>query len=119
MRAPRYIYISDQGRVFSSADDPTPEDFAYANVGMITILRLEDHHCYRSDGKWRPIADGKLASANVDGMQTGEFHADPSDMEFSSEPEISFPDSDAEKLSGRCWTRSKPADARRRRFTSS
>ena len=81
MPAPRYIYVSDQGRVYSSVDEPTSEDFEYAHVGMLTILRLADNHCYRIEGKWRPVAPSKLVSADIDGMPTDKFHSDDDDPE--------------------------------------
>jgi hypothetical protein len=76
MPAARYIYVSDQGRVYSSVDEPTSEDFEYAHVGMLTILRLSDNHCYRTEGKWRPVAPSKLVSAEIDGVETEKFHSD-------------------------------------------
>jgi hypothetical protein len=38
-------YIGDQGRVFSSVDEPRPEDLDFAAVGMLTIVRLGEL-CY-------------------------------------------------------------------------
>ena len=77
----RYIYISDQGRVFGSDDEPTLEDFEYAHVGILTILRLVDHCSYQTDGKWRAIQPGKRVRADVEGQQTAEFHSDTNDAE--------------------------------------
>lgn len=77
----RYIYISDQGRVFSSEDEPTLEDLEYAHVGMLTILRLADHCSYQTDGKWRAIQPGERVRAELEGQQTEEFHNDANDSE--------------------------------------
>lgn len=77
----RYIYFSDQGRVFGSEDEPTREDFEYAHVGMLTILRLADNCSYQKDGKWHAIQPGKRVCAEVDGQQTAEFHSDANDTE--------------------------------------
>ena len=74
MQAIRYIYISDQGRVFGSTGDPTEEDFAYAAVGMKIIVRLADAHYYGVDGKWRRISNGRLGAAEIDGEETPPFH---------------------------------------------
>lgn len=77
----RYIYISDQGRIFSSEDEPTLEDLEYARVGMLTILRLADNCSYQTDGKWRAVQPGKRVRAEVEGQQTAEFHSDASNPE--------------------------------------
>ncbi len=102
----RYVFISDQGRVFGTTDDPTREDFAYATVGMVTIVRLADGHYYGTEGKWRPISRGQLGTADVEGEETLPFHEPAAD----GEP-------DPNSLSSRAGD-SKPADARATRFTS-
>ncbi len=111
MSAARYLFVSDQGRVFSSNDDPTPEDFEYAAVGMVTILRLADGHYY--DGqqrKWRPIPRGSLGSGEVEGEAPLPFHAPASDFEPPT-------DHDPNLLSSQAGD-SKPTDARVTHFRS-
>lgn len=119
MPVARYIYVNDQGRVFCSEDDPTAEDFAYAEVGMVTILRLADTHYYRRDGKWWPVTRGKLASSEIDGISTEKFHSDPAVRDTPVASKTALPNSRPRKISGRSWTGPKPANARRRGFTSS
>ena len=55
MNSPRYLFVSDQGRVFSHAEAPTKRDLAYAGVGMLTIIRLADYHYYDRGKKWLPV----------------------------------------------------------------
>ncbi len=74
MTAPAYIYVGDQGRVFASMDEPTDEDLAYAEVGMVTIVRLADYHFYGIGRTWMSIASGKLGQASVEGKLTPPFH---------------------------------------------
>lgn len=71
----QYIFISDEGRIFSTSDEPTPEDFEYARVGMMTIIRVADGFCYGLEKKWRPIPRGQLGTTNVEGKDTAPFHA--------------------------------------------
>ncbi len=80
MPASPYIFVTDQGRVFSVADEPTAEDFAYAAVGMVTILRLADAHYYGRDGRWYPIPPGQLGKAEVNGEESPPYHALLSDF---------------------------------------
>ncbi len=79
MSAARYLYIGDQGCVFSSADEPTAEDLEYAAVGMRTILRLDELRYYGRERQWLPIPAGRLASADIDGERSKPFHGLPSD----------------------------------------
>jgi len=71
----RYIFIGDQGQVFSSSDEPTTEDFAYAAVGMMTIISIADARYYGLGKRWLPIQSGRLGTANIDGKETPSFHA--------------------------------------------
>ena len=50
-----YVFIGDQGRVFSSVDEPTADDLDYASVGMLTIVSLRDLRYYAREGRWMPI----------------------------------------------------------------
>jgi hypothetical protein len=79
MPAARYVFISDQGRVFSSADEPTLEDFEYVAVGMLTIVRMEDGRYYGRARKWLPIPVGRLISAEIDGDPRKLLHGLSSD----------------------------------------
>lgn len=81
MTVPGYIYVSDQGRVFASRDEPTDEDLAYAQVGMVTIIRLADCHFYGTSRIWTLIAKGKLGQVSVEGELTPPFHVAASDFE--------------------------------------
>lgn len=81
MSAPRFIFVSDQGRVFSSHDEPTTDDFAYAVVGMVTIIRLADFHSYGSKQGWFPIPAGELTRANIENDSSPPFHAAPPEHE--------------------------------------
>jgi hypothetical protein len=87
MPAGPYIFVSDQGRVFSVADAPTAEDFAFAAVGMVTIVRLADAHYYGRDRRWRPIPPGQLGSAEFEGEESPPYHALSSD--FADAPNFS------------------------------
>ncbi len=81
MFSSRFMFISDQGRVCSSLDEPTDEDFAYAAVGMVTILSLADGRYYGIEQKWLPIPPGRLGTAEVDDETTRPFHAPESYFE--------------------------------------
>lgn len=70
----RYVFINDQGHVFSSVDEPTAEDFEYAAVGMLTILSLPDSRFYGARKRWLPIPPGRLDTAEIDGEETEAFH---------------------------------------------
>jgi hypothetical protein len=50
-----YVFIGDQGRVFSSVDEPTADDLDYAAVGMLTIVSLRDLRYYGRESRWLPI----------------------------------------------------------------
>ncbi len=71
----RYVFISDQGRVFSSSGEPTTEDFGYAAVGMVTILSLSDGCYYGVEREWLPIPAGRLGAAEVANEPMPPFHA--------------------------------------------
>lgn len=71
----RYVFVNDQGAVFGSSDDPTEEDFAYAEVGMVTILRLADDCYFGREGTWRAIPCGQLEKADIDDGTATPFHA--------------------------------------------
>ena len=86
MPFPRYVFLDDQGRVFSSHDDPTAEDFAYAAVGMVTIVRVADFHCYGSKKKWLPIPAGELVTAELDEHENPPFHTERNDERRTIEP---------------------------------
>lgn len=75
MSALRYIFISDQGRVFSTSDEPTTEDFEYAAVGMMTIVSIADARYYGLGRRWCPIPPGRLGTVNIEGEETASFHA--------------------------------------------
>lgn len=70
----RYVFIGDQGRVFRSSDEPTPEDLAYAAMGMVIIVRQTDCCYYGPECKWQPIPDRELGSAEVDCEDTASSH---------------------------------------------
>jgi hypothetical protein len=74
---PRYVFVTDQSRIFFTALEPTSEDFAYAEVGMVIIVRIADAHYFGTEKKWLPIPAGQLGHAEVDGEETGEFHGLP------------------------------------------
>ena len=50
-----YVFIGDQGQVFSSFDEPTADDLDYAAVGMLTIVSLRDLRYYGRQNRWLPI----------------------------------------------------------------
>ena len=81
MTAAAYIYVGDQGRVFASMDEPTDEDLAYAEVGMVTIIRLADCHFYGTGRAWTAIAKGKLGQASMEGELTPPFHVAASEFD--------------------------------------
>ena len=41
---PRLRLRVRSGTVFTSTDEPTEEDLAYAQAGMVTIIRIAGHH---------------------------------------------------------------------------
>lgn len=71
---PRYLFVSDQGRVFSCHDEPTTEDFANAAVGIFTLVRLADLHRYGTEETWRPIPPGELTNAEIGDDRSPPFH---------------------------------------------
>jgi hypothetical protein len=75
MPSARYVYIKDNGDVFSTADDPTAEDLSYVDVGMMTILRLADGRSYGRASGWIPIPTGALGRVEIDGHLTVPFHS--------------------------------------------
>lgn len=83
LNLPRYVFVTDQSRVFFTALEPTPEDFAYAEVGMVIIVRIADAHYFGTQKEWMPIPAGQLGHAEVDGEETGAFHGLP---ELFAEP---------------------------------
>ncbi len=66
MSAARFVYIGDQGRVFSSVDEPTAEDLDFAAVGMLTIVSLRELRYYGREQQWLPIRSGRLTSREDD-----------------------------------------------------
>lgn len=72
---PLYVFVSDQGHVFSSHDEPTAADFGFAGTGIYTIIRLGDLHCYDTREVWRPIPPGALDQAEVGSVAGHPFHA--------------------------------------------
>lgn len=75
MPAARYVFVSDQGHVFSSADEPTAEDLEYAAVGMRMILSLIDGRYYGREKRWLPIPAGRLTSVVIDGKRSLPVHS--------------------------------------------
>lgn len=80
---PRYVFVTDQSRTLFSTLKPTAEDFAYAEVGMVIIVRIADAHYFGRAKKWLPIPSGQLGRAEVDGEESGEFNGLP---ELFAEP---------------------------------
>jgi hypothetical protein len=52
-----YVFIGDQGRVFSSFDEPTADDLEYCAVGMLTVVSLRDLRYYGRECRWLPIEE--------------------------------------------------------------
>lgn len=75
MTTARYVFVYDDGQVFSATDEPTSEDLEHAEVGLVTIVSLADHRYFGRAGKWLPIPAGRLGSAEVDGEPRPPFHA--------------------------------------------
>lgn len=75
--APRYLFVSDQGCVFTCHDEPTTEDFANAAVGIVTLVRLADLHRYDVDEAWAPVPPGELANAEIGDDRSPPFHCAP------------------------------------------
>ena len=84
MNSARYVFVNDQGRVFGSYDDPTEEDFAYAAVGMVVIVRLADCCYYGRERAWRPVVKAMLDRAEIEGAGSPQFHVpcDEPGLEF-------------------------------------
>ncbi|ACB73641.1 hypothetical protein [Opitutus terrae] len=53
-RAGRYIFVWDQGVVFSTDEVPTQRDLAYAKVGMLTIVNVDAGRYYSHQPDHRP-----------------------------------------------------------------
>jgi hypothetical protein len=88
MNRPHYIFIGDQGRIFYSANEPTPEDFEFAAVGMVIIVRLADCAYYGREKDWRPIVEGVLGCADLEDESTVPFHSVEADFRT---PALAFP----------------------------
>lgn len=73
--APRFLFVDDQGGVFSSYDDPTVEDFAFAAVGMLTIIRLADLHSYSGKQRWQAIPISRLTTVTLGNDPGLPFHS--------------------------------------------
>jgi hypothetical protein len=73
----QYIFVTDQSRVFFTQTAPTPEDLAYAEVGMVVIVRVADAHYYGRECDWLPVPAGRLGCAELDGEETPLFHSLP------------------------------------------
>ncbi|ACB74369.1 hypothetical protein [Opitutus terrae] len=73
---PRYIYVNDQGAVFSSADEPTREDLRFAEVGMLTIISLPELKRYGTSASWEVIPPAALTRPRL-GKRPAAFHALP------------------------------------------
>jgi hypothetical protein len=119
MTTPAYIYVSDQGRVFASTHEPTEEDLAYAKVGMVVIIRLADYYFYGTGKTWASIASGRLGRAKIEGQLTQPFHGTVSDFEPPDHVHDEIVELFEQQISTPPNGGSNPADARRRRFTSS
>jgi hypothetical protein len=67
MSSLRYLFINDEGQVFGSANEPTGQDFEFAAVGMLTIVRLSDRRYYAGRGEWCSIPPVQGGTANDEG----------------------------------------------------
>jgi|SRR5581483_10305194 len=121
MTKPRYVFVNDQGDVFTTSNEPTAGDFGYAEVGMLIIVRLADCHFYGRTGQWQRIADGRLTTVEIDGEISPAFHAMRPEATFleRTEPAIEEIGQLIPMNSGRQVSRSDPTDAGGRRFTAS
>lgn len=107
----RYIFVCDQGHVFSTCDDPTPGDLEHAAVGLVTILRLEDRSYYGTARQWQPILNGELGVADIDGEQTPPYHGPPS--YFAESDRFAIEELHSASNSDRLLSRPDPTDAQR------
>lgn len=62
----RYIFFREDGRAFGIAEEPTPEDFDHARVGLHVIVRLLDLHTFGRSGNWSPMPIGTLTAPGPD-----------------------------------------------------
>lgn len=87
MSATRYVFVYDDGQVFSTDNEPTAADLEGAALGLATILRLTDATFYGRSGKWIPILRGQRGAAEVDGAAESEFHAPAGYFEQPARPQ--------------------------------
>jgi hypothetical protein len=71
--AARFLFFREDGRTFGISDDPTPEDYDHARIGLHTIVRLADLHVYDRSVEWRPVAAGVIAKPDA-GAHSPPFH---------------------------------------------
>jgi len=73
MSVPRYLFVFDDlSRVFTTTDDPTPEDLEAAVLGTAVIVRLADVHAFGRDGRWKRIPGAVLIPGHR--TRTTPFH---------------------------------------------
>ena len=74
---PLFYFVRDTGAVFATSEAPTPEDFAQAQVGMVTIIRLADHCVFTKAGVWSRLQRGTLVAPALEGELPSEpFHSE-------------------------------------------
>ena len=42
MKNPKYVFVNDNGKVFSIANEPTSEDLLHVSLGGVNIVRMAD-----------------------------------------------------------------------------
>lgn len=69
----KFIFFREDGRVFGTADEPTPEDLEHARVGLHVIIRLADQQVFERGGEWRPLGRGVVVNADP-GSESPPYH---------------------------------------------
>lgn len=87
MTPARYIFVTDQGRVFYSETEPTPEDYEFAAVGMVVIVRLLDCAYFGREKEWQSPGKGRMGCVDLSEETTPSDTAAESAIETFLEEE--------------------------------
>lgn len=71
--AVRFVFFREDGRTFGIGEDPTPEDYDHARIGLHAIVRLADLHVFDRSGEWTPLAAGVLVRPDP-GTESPPYH---------------------------------------------
>ena|ERR1035438_7702809 len=66
MKNPKYVFVNDNGKVFSIANEPTSEDLLHVSLGGVNIVRMADGFYCGDEGQWLPIPAGELIAVDLE-----------------------------------------------------